>query len=287
MTVSLATLVSRVRDRISGDEPWEDTIDASLTNVATTVTINSYTDWVQGSVMEFADGEQCLVIATPSTSAVAIRRAHNGTTAIAHSNGDLILRDPRFAYADVVDAIDDTIADLWPFVYDVTTYTVTPVAGTTLYDPNKSDLRGVVALSQPDAVSATTIFYYGSGYNALPVRFLRNVQTTTFAYGMGLEFQQFYTTATNITVTYARDFTDTTIPEGLGARTVVAGTVQKMMERFDVPRTGQDNSQGDVTVPAGTTIKDAAWWQRNFEQLRRQWNLLVIRENPLASEWKA
>ena len=147
--MTVATTLALVRD-ILQDEPWSATIGSGYTAGGTSLTVSLlYDELVEGDVLDFQDDgtyEQFLVTATPSTSAVSVAGAYDGTTNQNHSSGARFYKNPRFRSNQIAQAIAHVVnTRLWPELFIVSTTTITPgnPVTTRLYDL-PTDFLGVL-----------------------------------------------------------------------------------------------------------------------------------------------
>lgn len=132
MTISKATVVQRVR-YLLGDLPWE-TTGFVASSSDETITVEDGTEWAKGNIGEFDDGEAFWVRSVDGFD-LETKRGYHGSTAASHAEGSRILKDPRYRFAEIENAISATIQSLpWPRVYKVVSDSITPDADTQWYD---------------------------------------------------------------------------------------------------------------------------------------------------------
>lgn len=164
--MSVATLLAQVRNIIS-DEPWSDTINASYTIAATTMTITDFGELVRGDTLDFQDDgtyDLFIVDATPGSSTVDVGIGYDGATNASHANAARYYKSPRYPSKNIVAALTHVVDTwLWPDLWVLGTTTYTPAPTTTnLYDlPSGfvSFLNDRQYLSQPAAGSIEDILY--------------------------------------------------------------------------------------------------------------------------------
>jgi hypothetical protein len=119
-------LMSTVIDRLyrewltpSDLQPVQVSLDVTVTDTATALTLD--TDMMApdevaiispGTVVEIGL-EQMLVTSFAAGTAV-VRRGHAGTTAVAHTSGELVVFAPRFSRQSAFDAVADEVVSLHP-----------------------------------------------------------------------------------------------------------------------------------------------------------------------------
>ena len=136
--MTIATTLALVRD-ILNDEPWSDTINASYTAAAMTITITDFAELVRGDTLDFQDDatyDLFIVDATPTTSTVTVGIGYDGATNANHANAARYYKSPRYASKNIVAALTHVInTRLWPDLWILSTATLTPAITTTnLYD---------------------------------------------------------------------------------------------------------------------------------------------------------
>src|SRR4051812_25919763 len=115
--MTVAAEVKNIR-RLLQDEPLSDTLSASIAASSTlTMTVTDVTKFAVGTWWEFDDDTGDKVLVTdkdPSTSIVTIRRSYRGATAAGHASGATLIKQPRFEYDTVSQAINTVLdADLY------------------------------------------------------------------------------------------------------------------------------------------------------------------------------
>ncbi len=170
--MTVATTIAAVRD-ILNDEPFEYSLGGSYTAAGATLTISAYASLVEGDILDFAyDGtyEQMRVTATPSTSTVAIKVAHNGTTNANHANAAYFVKNPRFGTQQIVNAITHIVGTrMYPEVWVPTVVTLTPAPTTTNIYDLPADYESFISLVQTATGSIEDIVYVTSIQEVLDV----------------------------------------------------------------------------------------------------------------------
>jgi hypothetical protein len=295
MAIAQATLVKRVRRRLD-DEPWETTITNSPTASAssTTVGVPDGTQWTEGDIGEFTDGERVRVVSVSSNN-LTVKRGHDDTTITAHTTGDVILKEPEYAFVEIVEAIERTIDDLWPWVYVVSSTTLTAVSSKRYYDLPTA-FKALVSVTQ-DVTSTSgqyRLLEYGAKGSGYVVGVARGLPTTIATSGTALYMPDVrITPTTSIIVRYARLISSTAsggnyadLEDGLEADAVVTKAIVKLLEDREIQRVVDDVQQGDIGVQPNAVARDAAFFDQKGDQLLRQWRLRLDREAPLMGEWK-
>lgn len=148
---TMALTVAAIRKMLQ-DRPDEDYLTALIAAAATTtMTVNDVTKHAAGVVWEFSDGDLVLTRSVDeSTSIVTIKRGHEDATAAAHASGAVILKEPRFRYNTIAQAVNLVLdADLYnEGIYYLNTHQVTSSATTDAYNAPTSSCEEFVQVYQ-------------------------------------------------------------------------------------------------------------------------------------------
>jgi hypothetical protein len=189
MATTMPLTVAAIR-RILKDKPVEDYLTAAITlTTATTTTVNTPSLWGKGNTLEFDDGasgaEQVLLRdVDTSTSTLTMKRGHNGSVAATHANNCVVLKNPRFPYDEVAQAVNMVLdADLYSNdVYEIVEHQVTSSATTNAYNKPTSACERPLNIYQvidsgdeafylknwsPRYFNADTSLYSNGGYIAI------------------------------------------------------------------------------------------------------------------------
>lgn len=155
MPTSATTLTRRVR-RYVRDFPELDTLGASLSNSATTVTTtaNPASGTYSPNWIIQVDQEAMLVKTSSSTAAsITVLRGAMGTTAVSHASGATVLVRPAFLDVEILDALNRGLDACFPLIYkpvldetltilaDTYEYTVPSVSSSVTYIPYVSSVE--------------------------------------------------------------------------------------------------------------------------------------------------
>lgn len=150
MATTAATLVARTR-RFVRDYPEMDTLAASLTSSATTVTTTQNPANALYGVRRLIQVDQeALRVKTASSSAgsITVLRAANGTTAATHASSAKVLVDPHFLDIEILDALNAGLSAAFPIIYrPVVDQTLTTSAST--YEYSIPDMPGITSYKIP------------------------------------------------------------------------------------------------------------------------------------------
>lgn len=158
-------------------------IDASVTTVTCTYDLAGLRE---GQVFEI-DSELFYIWATDSASkSLTVERGFNGTTAASHTAGALVTVNPRFPRNQMLEALNDELADL-----------SSPINGlfqikTVNIDYNGSDpMIDLTGTANIQEIYSVAVRYLTDDY--IPIRrwrLMRNVPTDDFATGVALRMDQ-------------------------------------------------------------------------------------------------
>jgi len=189
--LSSTDLVQRVRDML-GYTPYETT--STTTGTGTTVAVVDGTRWDEGAIGEWQTGTvgyEQFYVQTVAVNNLTVVRGYNGTTAEAHTSGDRVLRidNDGFSGRQLQQAINQSVLDLWPWVWKTGTVSLTYAGTTKWYNLNALTL-GVVGVKQQKNSTTTDVGifkdrYYGNGLTYL-VR--RDLPTAVVASTNGMTF---------------------------------------------------------------------------------------------------
>jgi hypothetical protein len=284
-------MVARVR-RILNDAPFADvTTNAITTTSQTTFTVADGTIYDNGVTLEFDGGEQVIITAV-ATNTLHVIRGYNDTDPSTYASGATITRDPVFQYAQILEAIGDTIRSmLWPYVWkqieadDGGNIIITPNGNTRWYELPEE----CIYLSQVVQLVGSTNpwpFVYGTTENTYPVAIRRHMPTSLVATGVALYIPYRYNTTNDIEVTALGRITDDIeddsgdayidLEDGALAEAVVDYAVARLLGSSDVSRTTQQDIQmGDQTVASGSRSRLAAYWEAQALEKRRDWEVYL------------
>src|SRR5207237_9867280 len=108
-TVSATTMLARLR-KLLLDETYEDYLTSAVADANTTsVSVTSGGSWAEGDVLEFRDATlEQVKVRVGLVSPLTVKRGHNDTTAAAHANSIVILKNPRISGDTINEALTRT-----------------------------------------------------------------------------------------------------------------------------------------------------------------------------------
>ena len=239
----------------------------------------------KGTVIEI---NQELMICTDLnavTNTITVKRGAKGTTAAAHTAGDIIKISPPFPRKNVFDAVCDQIKNLFPTLFAVDTQSITASTGYTLIGDYSSPGTHNYIVSILGAISQYTDFSAGSDTTGtifqpvttslieLPNPFTYTDDTSTertMTYSTGpsvVHAVQFSNIASGHTVyvTFKKKFIEPTAEDNTLANIgledeyvpiIMAGVTAQMMSGRDVPSATSDYISDQLAVsnfPVGSS----------------------------------
>ena len=282
MSLAQSTLITRIR-RLLDDDPFEDRVTTSNHVVGSTVTVSDGTQWAVGNWGEYDETpyDQFLVRSI-ATHVLTVKNGHHNTTDTAHAIGVAIKKEPAYQGQQVIQHIDSTIQELWPYAWKAATGTVAPT--TAIWYNGAATWMDLISATQLYGGSDQYVGFYGSRGSGYPIAFSRNIPATLCGSGVGLRFPNgFYDDTNDVNVT-ARALITTTqtvsgtyddLADGLLAEVVAMGAAAKAVAAKDIPRVGEDTSVGDATVRPQDRIQTAAWFEAQYRKLLHNYNLYL------------
>lgn len=264
---TLASMIQRVKDNLYSaalnERPFAHLINGAINNSTTTVAVDTGTNFQTGDIIEFmADGEQCFVQSV-ATNNLTVIRGWNGTTAAAQDDNEVILKNPRFTYKQINDAITATLYQLSSLGVHGWGYgEITLVASQEWYDLTATDI-----MEWPGVVN---VYYVENTTTDLPIslpfkyhsRFKTDVSTTT--HGLHLWDWGDQTAGDKLYYTYAQILDATTDLLSRQEELVVMGATAKMLGKVLAPRSHDPGRLTDKNYDPTDQIANARWYQAEF-----------------------
>jgi hypothetical protein len=274
MTTAATVIDRTLRQLLSGTVEPRNKLASSINSSATSVVTTYPLEGLRAGQVCEIDSELMYIWATDSgTKTMTVQRGFNGTTAASHTADAIITVSPRFPRAQVLEAVNDEIADLsspMNGLFQVKTLDI---------DYNGSDtminLTGVTAII--DLLSVSVRYMVDDYPVARKIRLVRDVPTDDFASGYALRFDQGvfpgrlrivykapYVTAS----TESSDINTTGGIQDTVTDIVALGAQIRLMSPREMKRNFTE-SQGDTRraaeVPAGAVASSIT----NLQRLRR------------------
>lgn len=249
------------RQLLSGTVEERNKIAASVNTSATTITFTYDLDGIRKGTIIEVNGEQMYVWnATTASKTVTVERGFNGTTPQAHSANAICTVNPRFPRTQILEAINDELADL-----------SSPMNG--LFQIKTVELRyggsdRMIDLDGAGYIQDLYSVHYRDTSDNYPRvsgwRLLRDMPVSDFPSGMALDVGNMVPRACNLVVKYKTEFDrlsneqqDLFLSSGLpetAEDVVILGAQIRLMAPREVKRNFTE-SQGDTRrateVPPG------------------------------------
>jgi hypothetical protein len=288
-TVNVPTLARRIRQKFLEDEPYEALTTAVVTPSDTTINLSDPTKWGVGNVGEFDDGTgsqfRISEQPTPLTNPITVKYGHHNTPVTAHDDGAVVLKSPRFGYDQLRNVIDEVCTELWPYVWNVGSFTVSPSTTTNLYDV-PSDFIDLIGASQQSTGSITDVLWYGP--KTRPILPVSDISSSLAASTQSLRFPGgFFNQTKPVTIYYRVLVTEDTIQEGDMARLVEFGVVASLMASKEVPLSSKHRAPGETNLAPGAMQRTASWYESKFISQRAKLNakLMSSQKTAPARRW--
>lgn len=260
MTTAATVIDRTLRQLLSGTVEQRNKLNVSIDSDDTSVVTTYNLDGLRAG-QTFEIGSELFYIwdTDQGTKTMTVERGYNGTTATSHTAGAIIRVQPRFPRAQVLEAINDELADLSSPVHGLFQVKVEDID----YDGSSRmiDFENVTSVIDLLEVS---VRYMDDDYPvARKVKLVRNVPTDDFPSGYALRFDQSVFPG-RLRVVYKAGFTSaaseaTNLVTGCGLSESMLDIVNMGAQiRLMAPREMKRNfteSQGDTRraeeVPAG------------------------------------
>lgn len=176
------------------------------------------------------------------TNTITVQRGARGTTAVAHTTGDLIKIAPAFPRVNVFNAVKDQIENLYPTLYAVETQTIASASGYVALtgDDDSRIVAPLAAVSQYqtlDSGSETTVQFRGVAMELI------DVPTSVTASGKVVQFAGI-SNGVNVHCTFKKKFgeisNEASTLSSIGLETeyepiIMAGVAAQMISGKDIP----------------------------------------------------
>jgi hypothetical protein len=218
---TIGDLVDRIRPRLDGAErPRLNTLDTSVDDSTTSIIFDYSSVRNEISPGDYIEiGTEIMYVWSVSATTAIVLRGARGSTAAAHTAGDLIRVRPRFFDFEIVQHLEDEILS-WPDdVFSVTTTTVSI----------GNDYNSVVAWSPTRfrQLLSTRAVITSSGVTTMPEVDAWVIENSGQFSTHGLKVINKYQTSITVEVTYAQGF-DTSALDALATTLADVGLATTM-----------------------------------------------------------
>jgi hypothetical protein len=187
MTTAATVIDRTLRQLLSGTVEARNKLASTINSSVTSLTMSYALEGLRpGQVFEIDSEMMYIWEADASSKTISVQRGHNGTTAAAHTAGAMITVSPRFPRAQVLESMNDEIADLsspMNGLFQVKTLNIT-YNGT----DRMIDLTG--ATNVIDLLNVSVRYLTDDYPVARKVKLVRDLPTDDFASGYALKFDQ-------------------------------------------------------------------------------------------------
>lgn len=175
------------RQLLSGVVEERNKLAANITASATSCVLSYDLGSVRtGSVLEIGSEQMYVWEVVEATKTLTVERAFNGTTAVAHTSGSIVIVNPRFPRNQILEAINDELADL-----------SSPVNGlfqvkTVDFRYNGSDRQVNLGVTGTviDLIDVRSRYKADDYQQVRNVKLLRDMPTKDFGSGLALQLDQ-------------------------------------------------------------------------------------------------
>lgn len=258
---TVAQIINRTqRQLLSGVVEERNKISGNLTTTATTVTFTYELAGVRsGSVIEIGSEQMYVWSVTDASKTAIVERAFNGTTAAAHTSGAIVTVNPRFPRNQVLEAVNDELADLASPMHGLFQVKVLDLS----YNGSDRQVNLPAVANVVDLLEVRSRYKSDDYQQVRAVKLLRDMPTKDFGSGMALQLDQDIRQG-DLRITYKAPFTKATVesdsiqticgyPESAEDILVIGSQIRLMTPR-EVKRNFTE-SQGDTRrsdeVPPG------------------------------------
>jgi hypothetical protein len=187
MTTAATVIDRTLRQLLSGTVEARNKLASTIDANATTVVASYPLEGLRtGQILEIDSELMYIWTADTGTKSLVVERGYNGTTAAAHTANALIKVNPRFPRAQVLESVNDEIADLsspMHGLFQVKTLDIDYNGSDTMID-----LVGVTSIID---ILNVSVRYLTDDYPvARKIRLVRDVPTDDFPSGFALRFDQ-------------------------------------------------------------------------------------------------
>ena len=275
MSTAGAVLTRASRQLLSGTVEERNKLATTVTSADTSIVLSyDLGGFREGSVIEIESELMYVWESSTATKTLTVQRGHDGTTAVAHTNGVLATVNPRFPRQQMLDSLNSDIDDLSSTMNGL----FRVVAQDITYNGSDRQINLTSGAGIIDLLDVR-LRYLADDYPVIrKVRLQRNLPTADFASGFAIVFDE-PVMAGSLRVVTKREFTRAST-ESSDLQTVCfvpqtcedileMGVILRMMNGREIKRNFIE-SQGDTRrseeVPPGSTRDSLT----NIQRLRRE-----------------
>ena len=187
MTTAATVIDRTLRQLLSGTVEARNKLASTIDSSATSVTMTYSLEALRAGQVFEIDSEMFYIWeADVSTKTLTVQRGYNATTAAAHTAGAMVTVSPRFPRSQVLESINDEVADLsspMHGLFQVKTLNIT-------YNGNDRMVNLVGATNVIDLLNVSVRYLTDDYPLARKVKIVRDMPTDDFASGFALKFDQ-------------------------------------------------------------------------------------------------
>ena len=187
MTTAATVIDRTLRQLLSGTVEARNKLASTINSSATSVTMTYSLEALRAGQVFEIDSEMFYIWeADVSTKTLTVQRGYNATTAASHTAGAMVTVSPRFPRSQVLESINDEIADLsspMHGLFQVKTLNIT-------YNGNDRMVNLVGATNVIDLLNVSVRYLTDDYPLARKVKIVRDMPTDDFASGFALKFDQ-------------------------------------------------------------------------------------------------
>lgn len=187
MTTAATVIDRTLRQLLSGTVEARNKLASTINSSATSVTMTYSLEALRAGQVFEIDSEMFYIWeADTATKTLTVQRGYNGTTAAAHTAGAMVTASPRFPRAQVLESINDEIADIsspMHGLFQVKTLNIT-------YNGTDRMINLTGATNVIDLLSVSVKYLSDDYPLARKVKLVRDLPTDDFASGFALKFDQ-------------------------------------------------------------------------------------------------
>jgi len=187
MTTAATVIDRTLRQLLSGTVEARNKLASTIDSSATSVTMTYSLEALRAGQVFEIDSEMFYIWeADVSTKTLTVQRGYNATTAASHTAGAMVTVSPRFPRSQVLESINDEIADLsspMHGLFQVKTLNIT-------YNGNDRMVNLVGATNVIDLLNVSVRYLTDDYPLARKVKIVRDMPTDDFASGFALKFDQ-------------------------------------------------------------------------------------------------
>lgn len=200
-------------------------------------------------------------------------RAQRASEATSHAGFSVVYIEPRWGNDQITDSTTNVLATLWPEVYAVQTFDITPNTDGSLLYPAPADVEDVLRISQDTGSSVADVWELDGKFVKV-----RRVDTGISSSGVMVEVPMLSTTSEDATVFYRTRVTESNLEAGLGLATVCWGVAADLLTGKLLPRTADDSKANSQLATSSDLLRGTAGGDQQFQRHKARWKAALDRK---------